>query len=80
MMPAVLSASGTSDLIGGADLLPLLVLALGGALAVGNALALLRPPAQPKEGELSTAPAARSIIMMLVGVLAAVWAIATLTS
>jgi len=80
MMPAVLSASGTGNLFGGADLLPLLVLALGGALAVGNVLALLRPPAQTKEGELSKAPAGRSIIMILVGVVAAVWAIATLTS
>jgi hypothetical protein len=75
-----LAASGTSDLFGGADLLPLLVLALGGALAVGNVLALLRPPAQTKQGELSRAPAARSLLMVVVGAVAAVWAIATLTS
>jgi hypothetical protein len=74
------TTSGTSDLFGGADLLPLLVLALGGALAVGNVLALVRPPGQTKEGELSKAPAARSVVMMLVGVIAAIWAIATLTS
>jgi hypothetical protein len=79
-MAVVLAASGAGDLFGGADLLPLLVLALGGALAVGNVLALLRPPVEAKEGELSRAPAGRSVIMMLVGVVAAVWAIATLTS
>jgi hypothetical protein len=78
-MAVMLAASGTSDLFGGADLLPLLVLALGGALAVGNVLALMRPPVEAKEGELSRAPAGRSVIMMLVGVVAAVWALATLT-
>jgi hypothetical protein len=78
-MAAILVASGTSDLFGGADLLPLLVLALGGALAVGNVLALLRPPVEAKDGELSRAPAGRSLIMMTVGAIAAVWAIATLT-
>ena len=53
---------------------------LGGALAVGNVLALLRPPAQTKKGELSRAPAARSVLMVVVGAVAAVWAVATLTS
>jgi hypothetical protein len=76
----VIAASGTGDLFGGADLLPLLVLALGGALAVGNGLALLRPPVETKEGDLSRAPAARSIVMLVVGLIAAIWAVATLTS
>ena len=80
MIAALVAASGTGDLFGGADLLPLLVLALGGALVVGNGLALLRPPAQSKEGELSKAPAGRSLVMMTVGLIAAIWAIATLTS
>jgi hypothetical protein len=75
-----LAASGTSDLFGGADLLPLLVLAIGGALAVGNGLALIRPRPQTKEGELTRAPAARSVLMMIVGLVAAIWAIATLTA
>ena len=77
---AVVAASGSGDLFGGADLLPLLVLAMGGALSVGNVLALIRPPAQTKDGELSKAPAGRSIVMMVVGVVAAIWAIATLTA
>ena len=34
-------------LLGGPDLLVLLVLALGGALVVGNVLALVRPPERP---------------------------------
>ncbi|HEX2851304.1 MAG TPA: hypothetical protein VHN98_12150 [Acidimicrobiales bacterium] len=62
----------------GNDLLPWLVLALGAALVVGNALALLRPPEEPKEGELTRAPVARTVGMMIVGLIAAVWALASL--
>jgi hypothetical protein len=76
----VTASSGTGDLFGGSSLLPLLVLAVGGALAVGNGLALIRPPAKTKQGDLSRAPAGRSVIMMLVGLAAAVWALATLLS
>ena len=64
----------------GDDLLPLIVLALGAAMAVGNGLALLRPPAQTKEGELERAPAGRSLAMVALGLLAAVWAVASLVS
>lgn len=64
----------------GEDLLPYLVLAIGGALVVGNGLALLRPPPTPKDGELARAPVGRSVAMMLVGLVAAVWALATLTT
>lgn len=64
----------------GDNLLPYLVLALGGALLVGNGLALLRPPPAPKEGELPRAPIARSVVMMVVGLVASLWALATLTS
>jgi hypothetical protein len=64
----------------GDDLLPYLVLALGGALLVGNGLALLRPPPDPKDGELTRAPVARTVVMMLVGLVATVWALATLVS
>ncbi|CAA9249247.1 MAG: hypothetical protein AVDCRST_MAG50-2500 [uncultured Acidimicrobiales bacterium] len=62
------------------DLLPLLVLALGGALLVGNALALVRPPDAPREGELGRAPAGRTVTMLLVGLVATVWAVASLTT
>jgi hypothetical protein len=62
----------------GNDLLPLLVLALGGALLVGNVLAIVRPPAAAKEGDLERAPVRRSVIMAAVGLIAAAWALASL--
>lgn len=64
----------------GEDLLAWLVLALGGAMAVGNLLALVRPPAQAKEGDLPRAPASRSLTMAAVGVIAAIWALASLVA
>lgn len=64
----------------GDDLLPLMVLALGGAMLVGNVLALVRPPQRRREGELERAPAARSITMAVLGGIAAVWAIASLVA
>jgi hypothetical protein len=67
-------------LLGGPDLLVYLVLALGGALVVGNVLALVRPPERPNEGELDKAPVTRTVVMAVVGGIAAVWAIATLLS
>jgi hypothetical protein len=65
-------------LFGGPDLLLFLVLALGGALLVGNVLALVRPPERPREGELTRAPMARSVGMAVLGGVAAIWALATL--
>ena len=62
----------------GEDLLAWLVLAIGGALCVGNVLALVRPPEAPKEGELERAPVARSVVMAVVGGVAALWALASL--
>ena len=64
----------------GNDLMAYLVLAVGGALFAGNGLALLRPPAAPMEGDLVRAPVARSVVMMIVGLVAAVWALASLVS
>ena len=69
-----------AELFLGNDLLPWLVLALGGALVVGNGLALVRPPERSREGELARAPVARTVVMIVVGLIAAVWALATLTS
>ena len=62
----------------GKNLLPWLVLALGGALVAGNLLAVIRPPGAPKEGELTRAPVRRSLTMAAVGLVAAVWALASL--
>lgn len=62
----------------GEDLLAWLVLAIGAALVVGNGLALLRPPEVREEGALERAPLVRSAIQILIGALAAAWAVATL--
>lgn len=64
----------------GDDLLPLLVLAFGAAMAVGSGLALVRPPVRREEGALERAPVGRSVVMIVVGSIAAIWAIASLVS
>jgi hypothetical protein len=64
----------------GEDLLAWLVLALGAAMAAGSTMALVRPPDAPKEGELARAPVARSVVMIVVGLVAALWALASLLS
>lgn len=65
----------------GDDLLPFLVLAFGGALFVGNLLAVVRPPREQLDDELlERAPIARSLTFALVGLVAAIWAIASLVS
>jgi hypothetical protein len=64
----------------GEDLLAYLVLALGGALFVGNVLAVVRPPAEAREGDLARAPVARSLTMAAVGLVAAMWALASLVA
>jgi hypothetical protein len=64
----------------GDDLLPLLVLALWSAMAVGSTLALVRPRAETPEGELVRPPTGRSVVMIAVGTLAALWALASLLS
>ncbi len=65
----------------GDDLLAWLVLALGGALLVGNVAAIVRPPDEPREeGALRQAPVLRSALMAAVGFIAALWALASLIS
>ena len=64
----------------GEDLLAYLVLALGAAMAIGSIVALVRPPEAPKDGELARAPVSRSIVMIVVGTIAALWALASLLS
>jgi len=66
-----------AGLLGG-DPLPWLVLALGGALAIGTAMALVRAQGDPDAGELERPPMGRSLLMIGVGLLAAVWALASL--
>ncbi|MFV1991454.1 MAG: hypothetical protein ACC652_12015 [Acidimicrobiales bacterium] len=64
----------------GDDLLAWMVLALGGAMLIGNVGALVRTNESPKEGELARAPVVRSLIMGGVGLFASVWAFASLVS
>jgi hypothetical protein len=64
----------------GEDLLAWLVLALGGALLVGNLAAIVRPPGRPQDGELARAPVGRSLVMAGIGLIATVWAIASLVA
>ena len=69
-----------ADSLLGDDLIVWLVLALGGALLLGNILALVKPPPLPKEGELATAPRSRTAFMALIGLVATMWALASLVS
>ncbi len=65
----------------GDDLLPFLVLAFGGALFVGNLLAVVKPPErQLDDSNLERAPVARSLAFSALGLVAAIWAIASLVS
>jgi hypothetical protein len=75
-----LAASGGSQFFLGNDLLAWLLLALGGALVFGNLVALVRPPPKdPKGNDLPKAPVGRSLVMMGAGLVATIWALATLT-
>lgn len=71
------------------QLLAWLLLAMGGALAVGTTMALLRPRPGPEgagertadgEGDLERPPLVRSVVMIVIGAVAAIWAIASLVS
>jgi hypothetical protein len=71
--------SGT-PLVLGDDLLAYLLLAFGGALFVGNLLAVLKPPPPGDDGEVVRAPLARSLVMAGLGLVAALWGLASLVS
>lgn len=64
----------------GEDLLAYLVLAIGGAMAVGSIAALVRPPEHRAEGDLERPPLARSLVFAGVGLVGAIWALASLVS
>jgi hypothetical protein len=54
-------------------------MALGFALAVGNIMALIKPPPRARaEGDLAEAPKARSYLMIAIGAIAGLWALASL--
>ena len=64
----------------GDDLLAWLVLAVGGALFIGNVVAIVRPPERPEEDALERAPLGRSLLMAAIGLVGAVWGLATLVT
>jgi hypothetical protein len=64
----------------GEDILVWLVLAFGGAMCVGNVLAIVKPPQQVAEGSLAQAPRSRSLAMAAIGLVAALWALLSLVS
>ncbi|MEM7338156.1 MAG: hypothetical protein AAF467_05890 [Actinomycetota bacterium] len=63
----------------GDNFLAYLTLALGAALAVGNALALIRPRVD-ENGEEQKAPLGRSLFMIVLGGVPAIWALATIAA
>lgn len=76
-------------MLGGPEIITFLLLALGGALAVGNIAALINPdgPRQRRQ-EIPPPPGApdeqakpkvgRSVVMIVVGTVIVIWAIASL--
>ena len=63
----------------GEDLLAWMVIALGGAMFVGNFAALVRPPKQRRDAnDLTKAPVVRSVVMATIGAIAALWALVSL--
>ncbi|HYN34756.1 MAG TPA: hypothetical protein VES40_19185 [Ilumatobacteraceae bacterium] len=65
----------------GEDLLAWLTLAFGGALFVGNLLAIVKPPVrQLDDTNLERAPVLRSTAFAAIGLVAAIWAVASLVS
>ena len=69
------------DMFLGEDLLAYLVLAFGAALCVGNFLAVVKPPErQLDETHLERAPVWRSLLYSGIGLVAALWALASLLS
>ncbi len=76
-------------MLGGPEIITFLLLALGGALAVGNIAALINPegPRKRRDGippppgapdEPATPKVGRSVVMIVVGLVIVVWAIASL--
>ena len=63
-----------------------LLVAMGAALFVGNLMALIRrrapaPPAQSEDGHaLQQAPVARTVLYLVIGLVIAVWGIASLAA
>ena len=78
-MIATLTADDTAFL--GEDLIPWLLLAFGAAMVVGNLAARYRPPPpEPGEEPRERPPLQRTLGLVAVGAVAAIWALASLIS
>ncbi len=62
----------------GENLVVLMMLALGAALALGNIVALVNPRQDLEDGELARPPLGRSLIQIAIGLVAAIWALVSL--
>jgi hypothetical protein len=75
----VAQEGGGTELLGD-DFLEWMLVALGAALVVGNVLALVRPRQRSEDGDLQRAPVGRSLLFAAIGLVAAVWGLATIVS
>ena len=62
----------------GEDILVWLMLAVGGALALGTATALVKPKTDIGEDELERPPLGRSLLQIGIGLVVVIWALASL--
>ena len=62
----------------GENLIEWLLLALGGAMALGNLAAFVRPPRQSRGTDLDRPPRWRGLSYLVIGVVVVVWALAGL--
>ena len=71
---------GSEALFLGDDLLPWLLLAFGAAMVAGNVFAMIKPPeGAEQDGKPAPRPdPSRTWGMIVVGAIAAIWALATL--
>lgn len=77
---ALLAQSGEPQLFLGEDFLPWMVLAFGAAMVVGPLYGLIRPPGTAEGEPPQSAPIGRTVSMVIVGLIAAVWGFASLVS
>jgi hypothetical protein len=62
----------------GDDILVLLMLAIGGALTLGTATALIKPKDEVADDELERPPLGRSLLQIGIGLVVVIWALASL--
>lgn len=73
------SLSDLSEFLG-EDILIWLMLAVGGALTIGTATALIKPKAEIGDDELERPPLGRSLVQIAIGLIVVIWAAVSLFS